>query len=425
MSETGAAITAVAKRAFTNNAHEVYQPLANGLARHLSPLIVDRERLQVLCRRRGTLVHYGSSDVFDIDPPNPADEPMESLGRKVGEHHLSQPFVGELPDATLVGRYPMAIHDRRLVLEAIGRSDVAILNLYYTVAEDGPVRPTGGRRHLDCAVLLYNCWNRGYFHWVAETLTRFEGIERYREHTGREPTLVLGSEPPEFQTESLRLLSYDEEDWIEWDGTTTTVDRLVVPSMRHEVRRGVVASPFACGWLRRRLRGAATEQVDTDRLSPRVYVSRSDANARRVVNEPELSELLSAYGFETYRLADMSVAETIALFSQAECIVGPHGAGLTDMLYAEDASVIELFRGTDGTRAYFVLANQLGHRYRHLQCEPRGVDLVVDLADLETTVAEEITDEEEGSGEYPSLGTRTDSVRPVPAMLDAVVGTPQ
>jgi len=388
-------ITGDAKRILKNNAIRGSQPLADALVRHLSPLIIDREQLQVLCRRQGMLTYYGTSEVFEIDPPHPADEPMESLEQRVGEHHLPHPFVAELPEVTLVGRYPMPLHDRKLVLEAINRQYVALVSLYYTIAEGGRVKPTGERRTLDRAVLLHNCWDYGYFHWITEVLAKLEGIERYRERTGIQPTLILGPDPVPFQTESLRLLGYDAEDWIEWDGTTTRVNHLVIPSMRREIRRGSVVSPVACGWLRDRLRRAATERVDPDRFSRRVYISRSDADCRRVANESEVVELLSEYGFEAYRLAEMSVAENIALFSQADIIVGPHGAGLTDIMFAERASIIELFRGTDNTRVYFVLAQYLGHQYRHLQCEPKGVDLAVDLAKLEAVVSNEVKTDSE------------------------------
>jgi capsular polysaccharide biosynthesis protein len=330
--------------------------------------------------------------VFEIALPllPPAGEARTSLERHVGSHSISQPFVGELPSVRLVGQYPMPIYGRQLVLEAIGRPDVALLNLVYTIAGGGRIKPTAQKQTIECAVILHNRWNRGYFHWVAETLTRLEGVERYRERTGRQPTLILGPNPPPFQTESLRLLGYNEDDWLEWDGTTTVVNRLVVPSMRREIHRGYVASPFATDWLRDRVGTAATDQIDSDRFSPRVYISRSDADSRRIVNETDVMELLSTYGFEAYRLAEMSVAETVALFSQADLIVSPHGAGLTDVLYANDASVVELFRGTNNPDVYFILAQQVGHRYRYLRCEPTGVDLTVDLAELDAIIAEEL-----------------------------------
>jgi hypothetical protein len=380
----------IGRRLLRDYARGVYQPLANVSLTYPSPLVIDRERLQAICRRQGTLLYYGTSETIDLPVPEAADGPKATIEQRAGEHLVPTPFVGELPDVTLIGRYPTPIHDRRVMLEAVGREDVALLNVFYSIAEGGPVRRTSETRSLDRAVLLHNCWTRGYFHWVTETLTRLEGIERYYDRTGTRPPLLVGPNPSGFQTESLRLLGYDAEDWIEWDGTTTSVGRLIVPSMRRGTDRSSETGPIAGDWLRDRLRAAAADRIEADRFAPRVYVSRADADRRRVTNEREVRELLAEYGFEPYRLAEMSVAENVALFAGAECVVAPHGAGLTNLLFADDASVVELARSSYSS-TYFVLAQCAGHRHRYLECEPQGVDLEVDPAALDDAVSEALS----------------------------------
>jgi capsular polysaccharide biosynthesis protein len=380
----------LAKRLVRDYARKGYQPLAELLGTYPSPLVIDREELQAICRREGMLSYYGTSKAVELTVPQVADGPAATIARRAGEHLVPTPFISELPGVTLIGRYPLPIYGRRVVLEAVGREDIALLNVLYSITEGSPAWTTSATQSIDRAVLLHNCWSGGYFHWVTENLTRLEGLEQYRERTGEEPTLLIGPNPSGFRTESLELLGYEEGDWIEWDGTTTTIDRLVVPSMRRGTTRSSETGPIAHEWLRDRLRAAAAERVDSDRFSPRVYVSRADADRRRIVNEPAVRELLGEYGFETYRLAEMSVAENVALFAGAECVVAPHGAGLTNLLFAEDASVVELAR-SNYSSTYSVLAQSAGHEHHYLECEPRGVDLVVDPAALESALADALT----------------------------------
>ncbi|TKX52297.1 glycosyltransferase family 61 protein, partial [Halorubrum sp. SS7] len=81
----------------------------------------------------------------------------------------------------------------------------------------------------------------------------------------------------------------------------------------------------------------------TQRWPSRVYISRDDADERRVVNETQVVRLLEDYGFSRVILSNLSLAEQIVLFYQADVVIGPHGAGLLNAVYSEDVQVIEIF----------------------------------------------------------------------------------
>jgi capsular polysaccharide biosynthesis protein len=67
----------------------------------------------------------------------------------------------------------------------------------------------------------------------------------------------------------------------------------------------------------------------------RIYISRSLAGARSVVNEPEVIDCLSKFGFEVLHLECLAIEQQIQAFSEAEIVVGPHGAGFANMVFAE------------------------------------------------------------------------------------------
>lgn len=76
------------------------------------------------------------------------------------------------------------------------------------------------------------------------------------------------------------------------------------------------------------------EPVDTRRR--RVFISRQkfDTPKRRIANIDVIEPLLQSYGFEPVILEDLSVIEQIRLFSQAEAVIGVHGAGLANMMFS-------------------------------------------------------------------------------------------
>ena len=127
---------------------------------------------------------------------------------------------------------------------------------------------------------------------------------------------------------------------------------------------------------------------DATPFSPRVFISRRSALARRIANEDEVRRVLAPLGFAAYALEEMSFAEQVRLFAQAELIVAPHGAGLMNLAFAGRPGVVELF-GRRIEPPFSELARGFGFRYGYMECPaPRGdlrswdADLVVDVPAL-------------------------------------------
>ena len=106
--------------------------------------------------------------------------------------------------------------------------------------------------------------------------------------------------------------------------------------------------------------------IETARLE-RIYISRRDAALRRVANEDELMNIARANGFSIVQMSEYSVKVQIGLVAGAKFIIGPHGMGLSHILFHKGPlSILELFHPTLGTEAYAVVARALGFRYEFL-----------------------------------------------------------
>ncbi|VGO12282.1 hypothetical protein PDESU_00833 [Pontiella desulfatans] len=134
----------------------------------------------------------------------------------------------------------------------------------------------------------------------------------------------------------------------------------------------------------------------------RLYISRSGARRRRILNENEILPLLEKYGFETVHPGKLTVAEQMKLFASASVIVSPHGAELTNLAFCPSgAKVIELFspyylnpcfkqlaavRGLHHT----ALVGQGGERMLHRQIDAHHVwaNIKVDVASLNKALSE-------------------------------------
>ncbi|UWR26392.1 glycosyltransferase family 61 protein [Sulfitobacter sp. S223] len=89
----------------------------------------------------------------------------------------------------------------------------------------------------------------------------------------------------------------------------------------------------------------AIEGLDFSYLPKRIFVGRSDeqSRSRPLGGEEMLLKHLAHFGFEYVMFEKLAPLEQIALMAQAEVMISQHGAGFTNMLFANpDAYLIEL-----------------------------------------------------------------------------------
>ena len=158
-------------------------------------------------------------------------------------------------------------------------------------------------------------------------------------------------------------------------------------------------SYFKPRWVFEFLRSTYLPQAQSpDSPRTKLYISRSRANFRRVLNENEVLDYLLPLGYEPVWLEDLSFPEQVGLFQQAEEIIAPHGAGLANLIWCQaGAKVIEFFSPEYLPECYWVIAKQMGLHYGYLvgqknpdilsEKESRNHHIWVDLSELAQAVA--------------------------------------
>jgi capsular polysaccharide biosynthesis protein len=92
------------------------------------------------------------------------------------------------------------------------------------------------------------------------------------------------------------------------------------------------------------------------------------------LNEEEIVLGLSRRGFLCVTLEEMSLVDQIALFSEAEAIVAPHGAGLTNLVWcAPKTKVLEIFSPLYVNLCYWAMASLTHADYYYLLGSADGV----------------------------------------------------
>jgi hypothetical protein len=223
--------------------------------------------------------------------------------------------------------------------------------------------------------LLGTPWASGYYHWLLETLPRLALIERFPALA--DAKLIVPDRLCRFQLESLALAGIPDGRITQLQAPCTQVERLYFPSLPAPTGN---PSPRAVAWLRARFLPALPASGAPTR---KLYITRRDAPARRLLNEDEIVRFVQRNGFEVVALSELSFLDQIRLFTQARTVLAPHGAGVANILFSPPgATLIEFFGSNYINGCYWALANLCGHRHAFVIGEPTGLDYRVPLAGL-------------------------------------------
>jgi hypothetical protein len=203
-----------------------------------------------------------------------------------------------------------------------------------------------------------------YYHWLVQTIP---GLDWSVRNIGADKITLLSGDLKPWQAEVLEILGYDR------------ISRIVLDPRHHysiprldysEFQNGSTAFEVSLSaqTIYDRMAAATVDRtpVDTDIL----YVARTDSMNRAAENEEALIKLLEAQGVRAVVPGSLSVRQQINLFGKARAVIGPHGAGLTNVIFCRP-----------GTIFYELLpSHYLSPRFSRL-AQAAGLNYQIDLFD--------------------------------------------
>jgi capsular polysaccharide biosynthesis protein len=208
---------------------------------------------------------------------------------------------------------------------------------------DDEVRPyVSGVHHVlpGTTLSLLGPFGDNYYHWTIDGLGRLAAADAAMIEASAH--LLVPPLHSRFQHDGLALAGLANKHIVEVDfGDRIEAEHLLLPcNMAGEWRPHPRLRDFFL-----RLGAAATPAPGP--FPPLLYIDRRGSANRLLANEEEVIAALARYGFIPVRLEALSLAEQIGLFANARVIVGPHGAGLTNILFARPGcALIELQMST-------------------------------------------------------------------------------
>jgi capsular polysaccharide biosynthesis protein len=220
---------------------------------------------------------------------------------------------------------------------------------------------------IEGTVALYRSPWRPYFHTLIDHLPRAALLGQPAMRRVGPVTLVHDGPLSEIEQYLLPRLLPPQVRLVEVPpGRAVEADRVLLPNYVTRPAAGAIPS-----WYRRWIDREATAVSPTAASSRprRVFIDRLQS-PRRVLNRAELEPVLHRHGIVAVEPSSLSPEDEIALFRDAELVVGVTGSGLANTLFCKSTHVVELVPGPELLPHFFYLASAKGLPYACLPSPP-------------------------------------------------------
>lgn len=303
---------------------------------------------------------YPSQIVYRSEPKTIGERNIHWKMRSCYQHYSPTAFVAKVPNGRVIGENGSVITPDDKLLADVSVEHRRNINEHslFTQWKLPEVHHINGT-----AAVLSTQGSDVYFHWMFDVLPRLELLRRSGINFDGIDKFIFSSYHSSFQVETLAALGVPSTKIIQnRQYLHIQADKLIVPSW--------AGSPgnmpdWVCDFLRKSfLTNSSDQKLESPR---RIYISRAKATHRQMLNEAEVMNILKPLGFKTIFLESMSVAEQALLFSAADVVVAPHGAGLSNLVFCNPGTkVIEFFSPNYVETHYWALSNQVGLDYYYL-----------------------------------------------------------
>lgn len=325
---------------------------------------------------------YAEPETIRYTKPFHLSELPAPYREQLGTVTYPQPVVLEIHNGKIRGRHAAVFtHDEQLVFESlihrepyVNKTSFGRIHYPRSIGQLASQIFNTPRYDLICSIV--NVYSEGYFHWVTEVLPRLSLIAEHRATTGQKIPILIDPDPPQWVLDSLHFLGF--EDIVEWHSTFATAKKLIVPMALYT---SGVPSAHATNWVSEQTKANLPEATPTFE-APRIYITRKNAKLRRVINETAVIEHLSRFDFQVFELENLTFAEQVNLFSQAEWVIAPHGAGFANLIHSNEIRMIEFFEPGYINPCFYRLACGKNFAYGFLVGEASGKDILVDVGQL-------------------------------------------
>ena len=193
--------------------------------------------------------------------------------------------------------------------------------------------------------------NYNYWHWLFDILPRIKIVSN-KLNLNEIDYFLLPDNTRRFQKETLSLLNIPENKQLSSQKYRhIKIDEIISSDHPYVLNNDATSAiTHIPQWIIDWLKSEFTKDLNLSDINfpKKIYIDRGDASPnisklRLIVNEKDVKDKLSEHNYKVIKLSDYSIIDQIKLFYNAKKMVGLHGAGFANVMFANpELRVLEL-----------------------------------------------------------------------------------
>jgi len=194
-------------------------------------------------------------------------------------------------------------------------------------------------KKINKAIVLSNQLDDNYFHWFMECMGRLAFVPN---DLVKNSKIILQYNSPSFQSEALSVFFGIKQADILYKKKfkRIKIEKTLIPTNPITITKDTyIYNPSVI----RKLNSIALDLARLNKNKKNIIISRRGATQRRILNDKVLLKKFKSFNFQIVFLEDLNILNQINLFANSNIIIAVHGAGLTNLLFAKNPTIIEFF----------------------------------------------------------------------------------
>ena len=243
-------------------------------------------------------------------------------------------------------------------------------------ASSNQILKTGTPKYLkkiegNILILTQGASEDNYCHWLLDILPKLKLASL--QYDLNKIDYFYFSKLNSFQLQILKLIGINKNKFIDSKKNKHYFSKKIIFTTHPNYFKGTFseAQSNIPKWIIQYLRRKFLKFVKNNKKTyKKIYIDRSDTvfNHCKLINNSEVTTFLKLKGFKILKLSKLSFLNQITIFNNAKFIVGPHGAGLANLIFCKkNTKVLEIKPHDHPNKIYQRISNINNLNYKLLK----------------------------------------------------------